>query len=237
MIESFPGREQELKYYVEDELSSINVFYDDDKIGNTFGERGKNPCIVFNAHYDSIGKENVGKNWMFEINYDHKKDIIKSNGIRPIGGDDRCGIAIILALLRFTDFPFKFIITTYCEDEHQGIKYFLQNQQKFFNGTKLCIGLDRKGYGDIIVSYAGKDICVKEEYIDKVKNAAKSIGIYTKREKSPNIADVRIIYDKLGINCLNLSVGYYNAHSESEYIILDNVVKTYYWVCQILEQC
>lgn len=234
-IESYSGGEEELKAYVENELKDIGVFFDDDEFNNTFGERGKRPCVLLNAHYDSKGKEYLGKNWMFEVLYDFKKDTIKGNGLRPVGGDDRCGISIILALLRFTDYPFKFLINTFCEDEHQGIRHFIENEKDFFKGIKLCIGLDRKGFGEIIINYAGKDICGKDECVKIIEKAAKSIGIAPKREKSPHIADVRIIHDFSLINCVNLSVGYYNPHTESEYIILDNVVKTFYWVCRIFE--
>lgn len=66
-----------------------------------------------------------------EVVYDEKTDRIEGNGTRPIGADDRCGIAIILALLRFTNYQFKFLFTTSCEDEHRGVKFFIENHPEF----------------------------------------------------------------------------------------------------------
>ncbi|ADQ04122.1 peptidase M42 family protein [Caldicellulosiruptor owensensis OL] len=234
-LESYPGKEGELKEFVENELSEMLIFYDDDVKNNLFGERGKNPKVLLNAHFDSYGAENVGKNWMFEVVYDEKTDKIKGNGVRPVGADDRCGIAIILALLRFTDYSFKFLFTTYCEDEHQGIKFFIENHTEFFKGVNLVIGLDRRGFGDVVCSYGGKDICFKNECVDKVIEIGKSLGIPAKREKSPHVADIRFIADRFGISSFCLSVGYYNPHTTSEYAVLDEVVKTYEWMCKILE--
>lgn len=60
-IESYPGKEEELKEFVENELSEMLVFYDDDRQNNLFGERGKNPKVLLNAHLDSVGSEEMGK--------------------------------------------------------------------------------------------------------------------------------------------------------------------------------
>lgn len=234
-LESYPGKEEELKEFVENELSEMLIFYDDDMQNNLFGERGKNPKVLLNAHLDSYGAEHVGKNWMFEVIYDEKTGKIKGNGVRPIGADDRCGIAIILALLRFTDYQFKFLFTTSCEDEHQGVKFFIENHPEFFKGVNLVIGLDRRGFGDVVCSYGGKDVCFKNECVDKVIDIGKSLGIPAKREKSPHVADIRFIADKFGISSFCLSVGYYNPHTTSEYAVLGEVVKTYEWMCKILE--
>lgn len=214
-LESYPGKEEELKEFVENELSEMLIFYDDDVKNNLFGERGKNPKVLLNAYLDSYGAEHVGKNWMFEVVFDEKTGRIKGNGVRPIGADDRCGIAIILALLRFTDYQFKFLFTTSCEDEHQGVKFFIENHPEFFKGVNLVIGLDRRGFGDVVCSYGGKDVCFKNECIDKVIEIGKSLGIPAKKEKSPHVADIRFIADKFGISSFCLSVGYYNPHTTS----------------------
>lgn len=97
------------------------------------------------------------------------------------------------------------------------------------------IGFDRRGFGDVVCSYGGKDVCFKNECIDKVIEIGKFLGIFVKKEKSFYVVDIRFIVDKFGISSFCFFVGYYNFYIIFEYVVLNEVVKIYEWMCKILE--
>ena len=187
-----------LKIQLEKELISIagkdKVIFGD---GYLYME-GKLP-IILTAHMDTVHKELPS-----EIIYENGK-ISSPQGI---GGDDRCGIYMIMEIIKthrchvlfFEEEEVggigsnKFTKTSLCEDLKGNIKY--------------CIDLDRKGSDDsVFYDLDNEDF---EDFVNK-EFWKDSWGSFT------DICNICPALDCAGVN---LSCGYYNAHTTSEYVVL-----------------
>jgi len=152
---------------------------------------------ALNAHLDIIGDE-IPKKLIEDCN------IIKTNGI--LGGDDRCGVYIMLELIqrKIKDYMYIFFF-----DEEIGCIGSNKFNEKI-NPT-CFVGLDRCGFNDIALY--GYDN-------DELTKTFTNIGYEIKQG---SITDVAVLAQKYGIACVNLSVGFFNEHTTSEFINLKAV--------------
>ena len=124
-----------------------------------------------------------------------------------IGGDDRCGIFIILKILRQLDCHVLFT-----EDEEQGnigaSKFCKSGIRPDVN---FIVEFDRRGNNDAV--YYRCDNPQFEEFI-------RSHGFVS---QAGSFSDISCIAPHLKIAAVNLSSGYYNQHFCDEYIRLDDV--------------
>ncbi len=160
--------------------------------------------ILLVAHLDTVHKEPV------------KTICTSSNGnllMSPqgIGGDDRCGVYSLVKVYEESGHKPWLLFT--CDEEIGGVgaKAFTGDylQGKFpagLDGLKMIVEIDRKGSHDAVYYDCGNDDF--EEYITRK-------GFKT---ASGSFSDISIIAPELGVAAVNLSSGYYNAHSLHEYI-------------------
>lgn len=167
--------------------------------------------VLLTAHMDTVHKKQCTK-----IRYMQLKDG-KTAAYEPdgIGGDDRCGIYMILKLLERIDCPVLF-----CEDEEIGsigakkfVKTDLCTRLKDEKKLKYIIELDRANSYDAVFyeddNTAFHDFICKEFW----------------REDYGSWSDICTLSPALEISSVNLSCGYYKAHTTSEYVILDEMEK------------
>jgi hypothetical protein len=124
-----------------------------------------------------------------------------------IGGDDRCGIYIIMEIIKHLDCH-----VLCCEDEESGAigaKLFCKSEIK--PDVRFIVEFDRKGNNDAVF-YS----CENQEFTDFVT----SFGF---NEEWGTFSDISLIAPHLEIAAVNLSSGYYQQHTPSEYIRLDDV--------------
>lgn len=169
--------------------------------------------ILLVAHMDT-----VHKNKPENIFYDSEKKVLWSS--EGVGGDDRCGVYTILKIISAKFRPHILFL----EDEEigcVGAKKCVELMKK--PDVKFMIELDRKGKEDCVF-YS----CGNEEFIKYIESFGfkKAYGSYT---------DICTLSDTWDIASVNLSVGYYNAHTLQEYINLLELVSTYEKVVKILE--
>lgn len=189
----------DLKKYVAKELSITH-----NKVINADGfvyAQGTFPVLLV-AHLDTVHKALPTK-----ILYNNTNGSISSP--QGIGGDDRCGVYMILELIKKHHCSVLF-----CEDEEVGAV----GAEKFIN-TKLAeelqfnyiIEFDRKGKNDAVFYNCDNELF--EEFIthDYYKTAFGSFS------------DISVLAPCLGCAAVNLSCGYYNAHTTSEYIVLSEM--------------
>jgi len=142
-------------------------------------------------------------------------DIINKNGIisspQGIGGDDRCGIYIILEIIK--ELRCSVLFT---EDEEIGAK----GAKKFCNSpimknvsVNYIIEFDRRGNNDAVFYD-----CDNEEFEEFIT----SNSFF--RFAWGSFSDITFIAPCLKVAAVNLSSGYYNAHTLREYIDLKEVV-------------
>lgn len=177
--------------------------------------KGEAPVMLV-AHMDTVHKHPV-KN----ICTSKDGDILMSP--QGIGGDDRCGV---YALVSCYEKVKPWLLFT-CDEEigGKGARSFATDYKrlpKALRDMKVLIELDRRGSDDAV--YYDCDNTDLEEYITS-KGFVTDWGSYS---------DICTIAPVMGVAAVNLSSGYYNAHTEHEYIVRSELKNTISKVCDIV---
>ena len=196
------------QYALKDFLYSILIGFGYDVVyadGYLFA-KGNVPVMMC-AHMDTVHKEPVRDIYMSDNGY-----VWSPQGI---GGDDRCGI--YTALMSIRDGIKPYILFT--EDEEigcVGAGYFSDDVHNGIINAKdidinFIIEVDRKGANDSV--YYDCDNPEFEKFIDT----------YGFKTAYGSCSDISYVAPALGVAAVNLSSGYYNAHTTDEYIVLDEL--------------
>ena len=137
-----------------------------------------------------------------------------------IGGDDRCGVYMIFEVLK------KFNCSVlFCEDEEIGCigatkftEHSISDELQF----NYIIEFDRKGSNDAV--FYDCDNPEFEEFITK-EFFELNWG---------SMSDISVVAPYLGCAAVNLSCGYYNAHTKDEYVVVEEMEKVIEEACKLL---
>lgn len=176
--------------------------------------QGKFPVLLM-AHLDT-----VHKSLPTMVEYDTEQNIISSpNGI---GGDDRCGVYMIFKILKKYNCSVLF-----CEDEEIGcvgagkfIKTELAKELDF----NYIMEFDRANANDAVFYQCANDEF--EKFITK-EFYETAFGSFS---------DICEVAPFIGCAAVNLSCGYYRAHTTSEYVVLSEMERSIQEACKILER-
>lgn len=172
--------------------------------------------VLLVAHMDTVHKEPVKL-----ITYSDDGNKISSP--QGIGGDDRCGIYMILDIITKHNCSVLFV-----EDEEIGCigagKFVSHDyvQDLEFN---YIIELDRKGSKDAV--FYECDNPEFEKFVTEGGDWETAPGLFT---------DICTLAPKLGCAAVNLSCGYYCAHTDKEYVILPEMEANIEKVCKLIEK-
>ena len=203
--------QSELKSYVADRLTNThkNVIVGD---GYVFAE-GTFPVLLV-AHLDTVHHETPKV-----IAEDDKGNYSSPEGI---GGDDRCGVYMIFQILKKHNCSVVF-----CEDEEIG----MVGARKFTNAPffeelkyNYIIEFDRANANDaVFYSCDNKDFeaFITEEFYDT------NYGSFS---------DISTIAPAMGCAAVNLSCGYYKAHTKNEYVNMAQMEASIEAACKILDR-
>lgn len=176
--------------------------------------QGKFPVLLV-AHLDTV-HEKLPNMFM----YSKKSNRVSSpNGI---GGDDRCGVYMIFKILE------KFNCSVlFCEDEEVGCvgsSKFADSELARNLEFNYIIEFDRANANDAVF-YS----CANDEFEDFITKEfyKTAYGSYS---------DICEIAPALGCAAVNLSCGYYAAHTKNEYVILSEMERSIKEACKILER-
>lgn len=172
-----------------------------DSYGNIVVTNTKNKEVpAFCCHLDTVHKKAPEVENINGI-------LIAFNGT-GVGGDDKCGIVTCLELLKKVECKCIF----FREEERGciGSKHF---DTKTLKDNLFLIEIDRKGNKDLIFK-SGSDILCSDNFAAEVKKHFK--GYY---EAQGLFTDVNVL-GKAEINMMNVSAGYFNPHTNKEYVIL-----------------
>jgi len=148
---------------------------------------------------------------------DEDKYFAMSNGQKVgVGGDDKCGIFACLYLLK----TIPKIKVIFFSREEGGCKGSGGIDKGFFADCRYLIQLDRKGKRDFIQTFWGKKT-ISHEF-------SSEIGLIKKKYKYKNqigtVTDLMKLWNnKVGVSCINLSCGYYQPHTNYEYISVSDL--------------
>lgn len=206
--------QKEMKAYIAGELSKYykNVISKD----GFLYVKGKDN-ILLTAHMDTTNHVEYGKRKKVKDFYEERKDgkhIITSP--QGIGGDDRCGIYVILEILERTDLRPSIIFN---EDEEIGCvgseKFANSKFIKDIENMYFLIQIDRRGSDDAVFY---RDI--NEDFH---KFVTESTGYV---ERSGSFTDICKLSPACGVSSVNLSSGYYNEHTSKESVVLEELENT-----------
>ena len=166
--------------------------------------RGEAPIMLV-AHLDTVHKAPVK-----HICKTQNGGILMSS--QGIGGDDRCGVYALVTVYEQSAVKPWLLFT--CDEEVGGVgaSVFCTRFQKGklpkkeLESLKMLVEIDRKGRIDAV--YYDCDNPEFEEYITS-KGFETDFGSFS---------DISLIAPALGVAAVNLSSGYYNAHTQHEYI-------------------
>ena len=194
----------------------FNLFcmYDEVIYGNTTDylyAKGDIPILLV-AHMDTVHKK------LPRVEQDIQQNILWSK--TGIGADDRAGIAAILRILKDGYRP-HVLFTDGEECGCLGAKVAVKELPA--PEVNYIIQLDRKGSIDSV--YYDNDNDKFEEYVN-------SFGFKT---AMGSFSDISALCPIWGISGVNLSIGYYSAHSDSEYLKINEWESTVKKVKQMLD--
>jgi hypothetical protein len=130
-----------------------------------------------------------------------------------IGGDDRCGVYIILCLLN--QLPFRpYVLFTMGEEVGcVGAKAFMDYMylQDDIPDLKYIVEYDRKGNKDCVF------------YQCDNKKFTKFVTEFGFVEAYGSCSDISYIAPEFGVAAVNLSSGYFNPHTQHEYVCMSDM--------------
>lgn len=201
-----------------------------DTYGNLLAEKkvgiGEGATVLLSAHMDSVNNLHPKRKVV------EKKGVIKATkGI--LGADDRAGIATILAVLRNierTDFQGTLQLA-FPREEEIGCVGSSKINKDWIKKADLAIVIDRRGNKDIVVGTFGQAFC--SNAVASFFTECSSVLDADWAPCEGGISDA-CSYSEIGVNSVNLSVGYMNEHTEDEFVVIKDVMKTVNLILQSL---
>ncbi|MDR2790677.1 MAG: hypothetical protein LBB59_06860 [Campylobacteraceae bacterium] len=178
-----------------------------------FTGKGAKPMLC--VHLDTINEHRDMFLSAEDIEERGDKLSLSSDTAACLGGDDRCGLTIALNLIETKKYHFGFFL----DEEIGRIGSQECDLSSAIERITCFIGLDRKN------STLGKPEFASYNY-DNDKLAEK-LSVYWKNLESGSSTDCKILAEKYGLACYNLSVGYRYEHSRDEYIYVPDTFYTY----------
>jgi len=195
--------------------------------GNLYVTRGNAdiyPCVV--AHTDTV--HDIHKEFYVQR---HKDVLYAINGDYErvgIGGDDKVGVFVALEILRTT----PNCKVAFFRDEEVGCVGSKVADMTFFKDVAFVLQCDRQGYADFV-----NEIFYETLFTDEFSQAiAPLLDKYGKVESDGGMTDVwQLAENGLDVCCANMSCGYYDPHTDNEYIKINEVMATLSLVKEICE--
>ena len=182
------------------------------------------PCVV--SHIDTVHRNHediITNNERLPIVED---DTGKLKAYHPhtgeqtgIGGDDKCGVFVCLSLFDKLDV----LKGAFFVEEEIGMLGSREADTEFFKNVGYAIQFDAPSANWITEICSGVKI-LDEGFKEKIKPIL-SEGGYTNFSNDP-FTDVNQLSQKFDFNCLNLGCGYYQQHTNREYVVIEEVEKS-----------
>ncbi len=188
------------------------------------GESDAYPCVV--AHTDTV--HDIEKEFHVKRHRDVLYAINEKYERVGIGGDDKVGIFVALQALINTDN----IKVAFFRDEEVGCVGSGVADMSFFSDVGFVLQCDRKGYADFVSSIYSTKL-----YSDEFSEAVKPfLSQYDRVEADGGLTDVyQLTKNGLEVSVANMSCGYYDPHTDNEYIIISEVYATADFVQDVID--
>jgi hypothetical protein len=231
-IHSKSGKEQKmikfLLWWIRNNVPGARVDIDKE-IGNIYVTKGVSdtyPCLV--AHIDQVQSIHSRDFQAIET-----KDIIfgyspKNKRLEGLGADDKNGVWVSLkSLLRFDVLKVAFFV-----GEEIGCVGSSKADMDFFKDVRFVIQCDRRGSSDLITSICSTEISSKE-FIEATGYEA--FGYHLEEGMMTDVLTLK--ENGLQVSAVNMSCGYFEAHTDHEFTIKKDLLNCLSFVDTIIKNC
>jgi hypothetical protein len=187
---------------------------------------GKVSSVMFSCHTDTVHSDCNGDQRVF---YDPQMGHIFLDTKDPsagscLGADDGAGIWLMLEMMS-AQVPGTYVFHRGEERHGVGSHALLAEGKQFLESFDIAVAFDRKDVGDVIVTQGGQP-CASLKCGEALAKRLNELGQGFKYSicHGGSFTDTRV-YRGVIDECLNLSVGYENAHSSQEYLDYAHLVK------------
>lgn len=201
------------------------IKYEFDTYGNLYLTKGEvkegeyYPCVT--AHLDTV--QTKQKPYVLSgIRLDIETRVVKDKhelyckGF-GLGGDDKCGLLIGLSMFNHVDV----LKAAFFLEEETGCKGSSNMNVEWFNNVGYVMGFDSPDLNRAAWSCSGTKLFSADFYKNHMQEICTKHGL-TKFYSEP-FTDVKQIREKTDITCMNFGSGYYNAHCDTEYVVLEEI--------------
>lgn len=207
--------------------SGINFIEQKTKIShNIYLIKPGRPLVCCHTDSMKLTKDDAKRYKGVEIYISEENGVIKASrsGKKAIlGGDDGCGIFILLNLLEEgADISFAFF-----SNEEVGMLGSRTFPQELLDGIPYGLVIDRMGNSDIICTKNGYG---SQEFEIALSEVGEEFG-YKPAQGFCSDADVL----RNHMSCANISCGYFDAHTTDESVVYEDVVKANLFIKKFLE--
>lgn len=183
------------------------------------------PCVA--AHIDQVASNGQLTN-VVKVDNCYFGWCNKTHSQKGLGADDKNGIWCALKLLQ----KFNKLKVAFFVGEEAGCIGSSACDMNFFKDVRFVLQADRRGNTDIIYTAGGTKMA-SEEFKKEVNSL---IDIYAYKETTGLMTDVKTLVERgVGVSCINLSCGYYNPHTSTEYTIYDDLLTCYHLMSDIID--
>ncbi len=227
-LPSISSNESMVRDYILEFAEENQILSTVDHKGNVYLTKGKEkmtsgeyyPCVV--SHMDTVHRSNIE----YIINKE-RLDIVEDDGKLTarhpntdkqtgIGGDDKCGVYVCLEMFN----KFDVLKGAFFVEEEIGMRGSRESDDKFFENVGYAIQFDAPSDNWISEVCSGVKL-FDGEFKEEITQTLNESG-YTKFSNDP-FTDVNQLATKYDFNCLNLGCGYYRQHTDSEYVVIEEV--------------
>lgn len=175
--------------------------------------------VCLTAHMDTVHEKKTGM---------VKNVVVKQGKIsspQGIGGDDRCGVYMIMNIVKQGIYPY----ILFCEDEEIGgigsDKFVLKKEFDEMNEKiKFYIELDRAN---------AKDLVFYDDVNDEFHEWCEKVTSY--KEGYGSFSDISNLCPQAEISGVNISCGYYKAHTTDEYVVWEEMLNSIKATVKLIE--
>ena len=136
-----------------------------------------------------------------------------------IGADDKLGVYISLQIVKNIDK----IKAAFFVEEEIGMQGSKELDKEFFNDVAYVIGWDSPDLTRAAWKCSGTQLFSADFYTKHLKPVVTKWDFTDKCFNSEPFTDVIQIVEKTGVMCMNFGNGGYQAHSSSEYLVIEHV--------------
>ena len=217
-----------IKWWIRNNVPNATVTTD--KTGNIYvtkGEAETYPCLA--AHMDQVQRIHSKdfeaietKDYIFGFSRKNKRQ-------EGVGGDDKVGIWVNLRCLK----KFDHIKAVFFVSEETGCQGSSECDMTFFDDCRFVIQCDRRNGDDLITTIGGWTQLCSPEFVKAIQPE-----LFGYKEESGLITDVGELKERgLKVSAINLSCGYYEPHTDREFIIKEEVLNCLKFVENIISTC